>query len=187
MINILLASFNASFLTFNILFLIKILHDKKKYMPMDAEDSVTLKDNKSKIYSLQERMQYVFSIHVNKIEKAIDEGKCEFFIENYILPINFYKAILGLPDNATIDKVDTATEKYGFKGRNTLASEACTRVREKLLRWISDRGYTWKEKYSNGYVITVPSNIKDITATKNIIHNWEPIVKSVNEDKYFGD
>lgn len=48
MINILLASFNASFLTFNILFLIKILHDKKKYMPIDAEESVTLKDNKSK-------------------------------------------------------------------------------------------------------------------------------------------
>lgn len=54
MINILLASFNTSFLIFNILFLIKILQDKKKYMsiPVDAEEARMLKDNKSKIYSL---------------------------------------------------------------------------------------------------------------------------------------
>lgn len=56
MINILLVSFNASFLTFNILFLIKILREKKKYMPIDMEDARTLKDAKSKIYSLQDRM-----------------------------------------------------------------------------------------------------------------------------------
>lgn len=187
MINILLASFNASFLTFNILFLVKILKEKKNFMPMEADESVTLKDNKSKIYSLQDRMQYIFSMHVDKIEKAIDEGKCEFFIEDYIRPINFYKAILGLPANSTIEEVDAATEKYGFDGRNALASEACTKVREKLLRWISDRGYNWKEKYSNGYVITVPNSIKDITSAKNIIHSWEPIIKSLNEDKYFSD
>ena len=94
MINILLASFNASFLTFNILFLIKILREKKNFMPIDAEMACTLKDNKSKIYSLQDHMQYIFSMHVNKIEKAIDEGKCEFYIEDYIRPINFYRAIL---------------------------------------------------------------------------------------------
>lgn len=187
MINILLASFNASFLTFNILFLIKILREKKNFMPIDAEVACTLKDNKSKIYSLQDRMQYIFSMHVDKIEKAIDEGKCEFYIEDYIRPINFYRAILGLPSNSTIEEVNAATEKYGFEGRNALASEACSKVREKLFRWISDRGYSWKEKYSDGYVIIVPNNIKDITSTKNIIHNWEPIVKSLSEDKYFGD
>jgi len=187
MINMLLVSFNASFLTFNILFLVKILREKKNYMPIDAEDARTLKDDKSKIYSLQDRMQYIFSMHIDKIEKAINEGKCEFYIEDYIRPINFYRSILGLPSNSTIEEVDAATEKYGFESRNTLASEACTKVREKLFRWISDRGYTWKEKYSDGYIIMVPNSIKDITSTKNVIHNWEPIVKSVNEDKYFGD
>lgn len=187
MINILLASFNASFLTFNILFLIKILRDKKKYMPIDIEEARTLKDNKSKIYSLQDRMQYIFSIHVDKIEKAIDEGKCEFYIEDYIRPINFYRAILGLPSSSTIEEVDAATEKYGFEGRNALANEACTKVREKLLRWISDKGYSLKENYSDGYTTIVPNSIKDITSAKNIIHSWEPIIKSLNEDKYFGD
>lgn len=187
MINILLASFNASFLTFNILFLIKILRDKKKYMPIDVEDARTLKDNKSKIYSLQDRMQYIFSIHIDKIEKAIDEGKCEFYIEDYIRPINFYRAILGLPSNSTIEEVDAATEKYGFEGRNALANEACTKVREKLILWISDKGYSLKENYSDGYTIIVPNSIKDITSAKNIIHSWEPIIKSLNEDKYFGD
>ena len=187
MINILLASFNASFLTFNILFLIKILRDKKKYMPVEVEDARILKDNKSKIYSLQDRMQYIFSMHVDKIEKAIDDGKCEFYIEDYIRPINFYRAILGLPSNSTVEEVDAATEKYGFEGRNALANEACTKVREKLILWISDKGYSLKENYSDGYTIIAPNSIKDITSAKNIIHNWEPIIKSLNEDKYFGD
>lgn len=187
MINILLVAFNASFLTFNIFFLIRLLQEKKKYMPIDVVEARTLNDNKSKVYSLQDRMQYIFSMHVEKIEKAVSEGKCEFFIEDYISSVNFYRAILGLPANATLEEVDLATEKYGFESRNTLASEACSKVREKLLRWITDMGYTYKEQYSDGYIITVPNSIQDITALRNVIKSWKPTTKSVNEDKYFGD
>ena len=158
-------------IAFAIYDLAKNYTEGKKEAIKRMEDDLHIEFSSS--HTVEGRMQQLYVLHVKKFNQQYAHGELDFKFTNYILPLNFERVIMGLPENSTFEQKEERKKQFGEEKCNELALDAATQCVKALYKYfdtIKDCSYTLEK---GDYIIHInrETNEKNI---KESIRLWEP-------------